>query len=196
MGMSRILDQVRDLPSRGTSIRASSRLRSLKESMSFKLPTQPWHSSMNLVILKSPIKAQGVVEHKACVSLRSWMKRGFSDLSLSPHTEVIHIVRCVARSLGFTKIENLVDNWLIFSNSFPFHPMSWPPKALIESSTSHSFIIPPRDRRGWKVGERRFVSWRAITSKSCRKNKISDLSSLIKVTESAYIPIQNNHKIM
>jgi len=43
---------------------------------------------------------------------------------MGPYTEVLQIVRCVAQSLSFTEIEDLVENWLIFSNSFPFHPMS------------------------------------------------------------------------
>jgi len=143
MGMSRLLDQVKDLPSSGISIRASSQMRSLKESMSFKLPTQPCRSSVNLVILKSPIKAKGVVEHQAYVPWRSWKKRGFSDLIMGPYTEVLQIVRCVAQSLSFTEIEDLVENWLIFSNSFPFHPMSWPPEAPIELSTAYSLIRVP-----------------------------------------------------
>ena len=64
-GMSYLLDHVNDLPLSGISISASFRIRSLKKSMSFKLPTQLCRFSMNLVKLKSPIKVQGVGEYQA-----------------------------------------------------------------------------------------------------------------------------------
>jgi len=110
----------------------------------------------------------------------------------------------VTRSLSFTEIEKLIENWLISSKSFSFHSINCPREVSIESSTAHSLIwTPPIEQRKWKKGKMSFVSWRAKMSfcflksyhiKTIEVDEVSDLSFLIKVPKPPYIPIQNNHE--
>ena len=135
-------------PQSRISISERSRIRLLKESISFKLPSQLLPLSINLVLLKSPINDQGTAAHQACKERRSCRKKGLSALSLGPYTKVTQKTSWMAHSLSLTDIENLVARWLLFSKNFPFHSMSWPPDAPLESWTANSLIrIPPIDWR-------------------------------------------------
>ena len=165
-------------PSSIISINPISQIRSLKESISTMLPSHPWRSFINLImlksliILKSLIEAQGSDEHQEWIEHILSRKRGLRDLSLGQFTEETQKDSWIPRSFNFTEIENLVVNWQTFSKSFSFHPTSCHPEAPIESRITHSLTrVPPIDRSRWKFGEESLNSCRANKSipKRCRK---------------------------
>jgi len=68
-GVALLLDQVKDLPPNGISIKPRARMRSLKEFISLMLPSQSCRSLKNRVILKSPIKTKDSDEHQSCMEV-------------------------------------------------------------------------------------------------------------------------------